>query len=183
MLPALTALMYDSAGGAWPITGDGAGEIILAYSQDWGGVYNGTHYPNNVALAMAKHPKAWAVQISSVPPGQVGVDVYDVEPGCLSPQQAAECCRQDVEQGRRPTIYANADEAGFDFEACNEALAPYGLALGLDHRVDFLLAHPDGVAEVPLNYVGKQFRFGAAFDTSIVRTRWAALRKGDPAIT
>ena len=37
----LTALMYDSAAGSWPIAGDGAGTIILAYTDTWGGTYNG----------------------------------------------------------------------------------------------------------------------------------------------
>jgi hypothetical protein len=178
----LTALMYDSAAGAWPIAGDGAGTIILAYTDTWGGTYNGVPYKTNVELAMAKHPKATIVQISSVSPGRVGVDVYDVEFGCLTPAEAAACCAADVAQGRRPAMYAD----GSDFEGCNEALAESGLALGTDHRVDFLLADPDGLAVVPPTYIGKQYHWGPnvgpmSFNTSIVLTSWAALRKGDPA--
>jgi hypothetical protein len=182
-----TALAYDSANGAWPIDGDGEGEIILAYAQDWGGWYNGQHYATNVLLAMAKHPKATIVQISSVSPGLVGVDIYDVEPGCLTPEEAAICVSEDVKQNRRPAMYANAEEEGFDFDACNAALAKFGLALGIDHRVDFLLADPDGFAVVPANCIGKQFHWGPniglnAFDTSIILTSWRALVPHDPAV-
>ena len=181
-----TVLMYDSAAGAWPIDGDGEGEFILAYAQDNGGWFNGAHYATNVLLAQAKHPKAFIVQISSVAPGLVGVAGYDVEPGCLTPEMAAACVAEDVKQGRRPFMYANSDEQGWDFDACNAALAKYGLALGPEHRVDYFLADPDGFAVVPANCVAKQFHWGPnvgldSFDTSIVLASAECLKPKDPA--
>lgn len=185
-MTARTVLMYDSAGGEWPISGDGEGEFILAYAQDNGGWFNGAFYKTNVLLAQAKHPRAFIVQISSVAPGQPGVDGYDVEPGCLTPEEAAACVAEDVKQGRRPFMYANSEETGWDYAACNAALAKFGLALGPDHRVDFFLADPDGFAVVPSRCIAKQFHWGPnvginSFDTSIVLATAAFLQKGDPA--
>ena len=174
--------IFDSASGAWPLTGDGEGQHVLAYSDSWGGWYNGVHYADNVELAKAKFPKARVVQISVVPPGQKAVAGYDVENGALTIEEACGLVNHDiVKLNRRPFLYG----AGDTIPELKAYIHQHYTQI--QDKVDYFLAQPDGVSEVPPGFIGKQFSWpdvhpivaNQGYDVSVLLTTAACLKTGD----
>lgn len=155
--------LHDSAAGTW---GTGANALLVPID----GNYAGT-FPD------AQKTGLWVVQYTVN--GQVGVPVIDVEPGCVWPPSAAvPWVLAELGANRRPTIYG----AAWTLQTMSAELAPHGLAIGTDHRVDGFLAAPDGVREVPFPYVAKQYYWGATYDISVALSEWSALKPHDPPV-
>lgn len=166
--------MFDSASGQWPLFGKGAGGTLLTYVDAWGGWYNGLYYPTNFKLAQAKFPLAWCVQTSVVSPAAPNVALYDCEQGALSVSQVcAEANTQLVKHQRRPSLYGSASTRA-DIVTC---LAQYYTQWELGRDIDYVLADPDGIVQIPpTGDVGKQYYWGAQYDISVLLPTWSALK-------
>jgi hypothetical protein len=168
-------LVYDSAGGHWPLRGEGLNGVLLVYSDSWGGWWGGVHYESNFLWAKARFPKAWLVQISVVSPAQPDVAVYDCEQGALTPGEVcAEANTLLVRKLRVPTIYGSASTR----DEIVDVLATDYKRWELGRDIDFLLARPDGVATIEEGDIGKQYlwNFPPGCDTSVVRPTWVGLK-------
>lgn len=175
--------VYDSAGGYWPEDAT----HILAYTDNWGGWYKGHFYATNVELAQAKCPQAWIVQIAVQPPVKgVVVQGYDVEPGALSVAEACAIANHDVVIGRRPFIYANSRENGWDIATVQLYIKTYYTQMV--GKIDFWLADPDGDPTIPDGCIAHQYSWpnshpvvpNQRYDISVLRSDAACLQKGDP---
>jgi hypothetical protein len=167
--------MYDSAGGFYP-KGVPKPVFLVPINGDFAEVDG---IPQ-LEYIKENYPDAWCVQYAAV--DQEGVAVYDIEPGCIwPPSQAALILKREVAAGHRPTAYASFDTMNI----LTAELAPVGLAIGIDHRIDGVLANPQQFADnldpppnmqVPYPFVGAQWSWGQTYDTSLVLPTWGALR-------
>lgn len=168
--------VFDSASGAWPLEGEGAGGILLTYVDSWGGFFNGVHYPSNFLWAKAKFPKAWLIQISVVSPSFPGLAVYDCERGALSVAEVCGLANTELVKSKKfPTLYGSADTRAQIVELLAQDYKQW--ELGRD--IGYLLADPDNdPTTIPPGNVGKQFFWGSEYDQSVVLPTWEALEPG-----
>jgi hypothetical protein len=173
-----TATMYDSAAAEFPLTGTGKGQYALVYAD--GSFANG-------GSARARFPDVTEVPISTQ--GTPGTRLYDCEPGCIWPPQAAvDLVIEDVHNGLQSNIYGSESTLTGDPGPENAAscLASAGLTWGTGPKdVGFFLSAPDGVAEVPVGFWAKQYLFGSnfapgAYDTSVALLAWPMLPQPIP---
>lgn len=175
--------VYDSAGGYWAEDAT----HILAYCDSWGGWYQGRYYATNVELAMAMRPHARIIQIAVRPPVKgVVVDGYDVEPGALTVAEACGIANHDVVVGRRPFLYANSAENGWDIATIRLYIKEHYTQIA--DKVDYWVAEPDGDPTVPEGCIAKQYSWPnlhpvvaqQKFDVSVLLSTAACLQRGDP---
>jgi hypothetical protein len=125
------------------------------------------HYANTQALA-ERFPAARHVPIAVFASTNEGV-VLDVEQGDASPAEAPGWVQMRRAHGIDPSVYCNADT----WPAVRDAFHSAGVA-----EPHYWIAKYDGMAEIPIGAVAKQFESTAGYDRSVVADYWPGI---DPA--
>lgn len=167
--------MYDSVTGAAIPT---SATIVAGYA-------DGPYGPNDPygsgwsAAAWARYPRAEHVTITVE--GTPGARAADCESGAMTPQATALWARNEVNAGRRPTVYADAWDWANEVD---QALAGRGLQRGRD--VDGWVARI-GPATIPNGFVACQYAQdipglnGSRIDVSVTNGIWPSIAPPAPA--
>jgi hypothetical protein len=130
--------VYDSAGGEWPLEGQGKGAFLLTYVDGWGGSFNGVNYSSNFQWAKAKFPAAWCIQITKGPiTFHTGVPVIDCEPECATAQLACGWANREIIGKRYPVIYCDQETEGYSMDDVLKEMK--------DHYTDRVLMEDYGI--------------------------------------
>lgn len=121
------------------------------------------HY-KNFDQAVKQFPNAYHVSITVF--GQPGARVCDTEPGDLTPTQAAAWAKNEIANGRRPTIYTNL----YEHPQVVNALAARGLQFGRD--VDWWAAGYTGHPYLASGSVATQYADPGPYDISDTNGVW-----------
>lgn len=150
------------------------------------GFYEDGIYAVSRAVVRARFPHATLVGISAIGTN-VGV-VGDVEPGCMSPQQAVHWVKMRRAAGVDPTIYCN------ELHAWHQILPNGTVSLSgpvrqafhaaLVKEPHYLVSNYDGVAVIPAGAIGKQYANQTItkrhYDLSVVADYWPGVDLAPP---